>query len=177
MRDIPRMMGRNPGLIQNLTLGLCAGVLASGCVSGYGKARLTQTDDRACFAVENTPANRSNPPLLRMLAVYDMEPKPPKEVWRFSVAGGARPLMSPDTCIQYGRLPSGAEVATPAAKLDFGKYYEVDISASAENSTSRSSFYNVKFCLIKDASGATKVHEIQWDKTQERWRYDVCKQR
>lgn len=170
-------MGRNPDWIQSLILILCAGVLATGCVSGYGKAQLTQSDDRACFAVEDTLTNRSNPPLLRMLVVYDMEPKPPREVWRFSVPSGARPLMLPGKCIQYGYPPPGAEIATPAAKLEFGKYYEADISANAENSTSRSSFYNVKFCLIKDAGGATKVHEIQWDKTQERWRYDVCKQR
>jgi hypothetical protein len=141
-----------------------------------GNIRLTQVGEQPCFAVADTATNRRNPPLLHALVVSEKGQNPPKEVWGISMPNASKLLMPPDTCIHYGQLPIGAQVVTPPMRLQLGQIYGGFVNASPENPSNRISFYTVEFCLIKDASGATKVHEIQWDKTQERWRYDVCKQ-
>jgi hypothetical protein len=151
-------------------------MFTTACMSTIGTVRLTQVDDQPCFSVEDTVANRRNPPLLHAVGVSDVEQKPSKEVWGFSTSTTSQLVLHPNSCIQYGQLPSGAELVTPPAKLDFGRVYDVFINASPRVPSNSIFIHNVKFCLIKGAAGTAKVHEIQWDEKQGRWRYDACGQ-
>jgi hypothetical protein len=151
-------------LTNSLSLGLCMSMLTTACMSTIGTVRLTQVDDQPCFSVEDTLANRRNPPLLHAVGVSDVEQKPDKEVWGFSTSATSQPVLHPDSCVQYGRLPSGEQLVTPPAKLEFGRVYDVFMNASPAVPSNSIFMHNVKFCLIKDAAGAAKVHEIQWTK-------------
>jgi hypothetical protein len=164
-------------LIQNLALGFCLTLIAAACTatSSMGLAQLTQVDEQPCFSIEDTMANRRNPPLLRGISVYDVGQKPVKRVWSFGIPQASQSVLQSGACVQYGELPYGAEQTSPPVKLEFGNVYDVAVNARAENATNSIYLYRVKFCLIKDAAGRTKVHEIQWDDKQGRWRYDVCK--
>jgi hypothetical protein len=162
-------------LIRNLTLGLCVSFCTTACVSTMGTIRLTQVDEQPCFSVEDTPANRRNPPLLWAISVEDMEQKPPKKTWSFTMPIASQPILRPNSCVQYGQIPPGGEQHTPPTKLELGHVYSAVINASPESPSNRIYLYVVEFCLIRDASGTTKIHEIQWDEKQARWRYDACR--
>jgi len=140
-------------------------------------AHISQQGDVPCFAIERNRKTRRGPLAVVAVSVHNygsdrtLRKGAAKEVWTHHYSYDEPPydvtsyFITPEQCILYnddGKAPV----------LNAGEKYVVDISTRLK-SEERRLFYGY-FCLSKDQSGNTVVHQVEWDDNKGARNWDIC---
>lgn len=159
---------------------LFAPMIAS-CNSAPGehqRAQIKQVQQLPCFTVADTEEARKTPPQLAVISVFEQEPQGVHMFWEVTFGqNGLDTYLAPTECISYGANPLGSTARVPATPLEVGKRYSLSIWShilKAPNDDWRLRDYRANFCLTRDANNQPVVHSVLWDKSIDKWRWDVC---
>jgi len=146
---------------------------------GY-PVRISQQGDVPCFAIARNRETRRAPLAVAAISVHSygtdrtLREGAAKEIWRHSYLYDEPPykntsyFITPEQCILYnddGKAPA----------LKAGEKYEVGINTYIGNMGSgESRFFYVYFCLSKDQSDNTVVHQVEWDDDKGARNWDIC---
>ena len=109
--------------------------------------------------------------MLGSLDVSD-ETKKIDKIWSFMLRLSAPSQPMPaSACILYGQAPPESD-ARKAEPLQTGRLYEVFLSARPVDPTDPTFGYIAKFCLIAQADGGVKVHQVIY---KDGWRTEECR--
>lgn len=141
----------------------------------YQDAQVQQSGEVPCFSVADTRETRRSPPILAVVSVYQRVAGRQQMVWSFDATKSDDDVrLSPDNCIPYGRSSQGASSAQ-VADLQAGVEYTVTINSHMPDDNRRSNRrYKGYFCLTKEASRKTVIHQVKWDKRKGVFGWAVC---
>lgn len=143
----------------------------SACVSTrLGEAAVKDKNGVPCFTITEKEQRQTGVPLLGSLIVSD-EAKPAYTIWSFMLHPSvpSQPIPASD-CILYGHAPPESD-AKKVEPLQTGRLYDVFLNARPVDTTDPTFGYDAKFCLIAQAGGGVKVHQVIY---KDGWRTEEC---
>jgi hypothetical protein len=141
------------------TLSLCfAGLLL---LPAQGARRVGEAEVREganglpCFTISEREENRSGTPDFQAITVSEGQ----RVLWHMAMPRERTFSVSSSMCIPYGgRVPALPQ--TPAAMLEAGKVYTVQVAARAGKGAAMPVRYQGWFCLAFQRSGTSRVRYI-----------------
>lgn len=177
-----RRSGRSDALARCCALAavLTIGTQAVSCsaTSRVGQVRVTEAGGRPCFAIPDEPETRRGEMRLFALTVSEIASTSwktlPAQLWAFTAEPPGTYLRTDArTCVRYGDAPGQAKITNPAAPLQHGRVYAVEINARPASPSSPTLGYTAEFCLKRDGD-RVRVQTVSWDEAAKRWRYELC---
>ena len=137
-----------------------------------GDAAVKDENGVPCFTITEKEQRRAGVPLLGSLIVNEETNEQRRDIWLFGLnpPGRTQPMPA-SACILYGQAPPGAEVTKAAEPLQTGRLYGVFLHARPVDTTDPTFGYDAKFCLVAQAGGGVKVHQVVY---KDGWRVEEC---
>jgi hypothetical protein len=151
----------------NRTLSLCfAGLLLlpAQAAPRVGEAAVrADANGLPCFTISEREEQRSGTPDFEAITVTEGE----RVLWHMALPRDRSFPVSFSMCIPYGgRVPALPQ--TPVGLLGDGKVYTVRVEVRPGRNASIPLRYQTRFCLTEQASGRTRLHQLDADERQGR---------
>lgn len=143
----------------------------------YQDGQVRQEGELPCFSVADSEEVKRGPPELIVIEVDERLAVGTEKRWELSFGEQNRPTtLSAQQCVGYGSRPAFTKTEMLPAELKVGGRYEVSIWSALKRTDGREEgrSYRAKFCMTKDASLKTIVHQVFWDEQLHLWLWDVC---
>ncbi|WMJ68287.1 hypothetical protein [Stenotrophomonas sp. 24(2023)] len=130
--------------------------------SRMGEVEISDAGGTPCFGLPAAERKRlASAVEVYAVEVYESDTRPLQDRWAFNHAYPAATPLPVGTCIAYGQAPATATLRHPAAPLQPGRLYTVDLEATREGPTRG---YSARFCLKAQADGTLKALRVHYDR-------------
>lgn len=141
-------------------------LLPAGAAQSFSRMGEVEISDAGggtpCFGLPATERKRLAAAVeVYAVEVYQSDTRPLQALWAFNHAYPAATPLPVGACIAYGQAPATAALRQPAAPLQPGHLYTVDLEATREGPTRG---YSTRFCLRAQADGTQKVLRVYYDR-------------
>jgi hypothetical protein len=142
-----------------LTLCLAGLLLPAQAARRVGEAQVrADANGQPCFTISEREERRSGTPDFQSVTVSEGE----RVLWRMTMGGERTFPVTSSMCIPYaGRVPALPQ--TPAATLQEGRVYTVQVETRPGKSTLMPLRYQGRFCLASRRAGNALVHDFGAD--------------
>lgn len=162
-----------------LALG-CAVPLAGNADSSMYTARVMQSGDLPCFALDGGSHARRHASQLVMVHVAVPQSaamaRDGRVAWSIGFPPAVIRTLQSDECIGYGEEPAGSDSMVAPEKLQYGVGYRVTLNTDLLKSGGvENRRYSGEFCLSQLADGSIKVHDLRAEERVEVAAGDACR--